>query len=124
MLWKISPEGILIYAAKLPDGTYLPPAATDDIAFCISNNLIQGINNEGAVVFSNMPMVPFGGMIACNDNRILVSEGNAVTVWDTAGERKILAGFPGEKIISQPYIDNHGFIYVVTDKSLHGIRVK
>ena len=126
-LWIISPEGKRLQSIDLPpDITTLdapPVIGYDHKVYLQGAGRILAFGADGAALWEYRPAVKPGGMMATPDNRLLVSAGSDLCVFNEDGGCMVIETFEEERLATAPIITGNGDILVATEENLYALMI-
>ncbi|MEK7404891.1 MAG: PQQ-binding-like beta-propeller repeat protein [Acidobacteriota bacterium] len=122
-LWVLSPEGKRLGAFALkPEHQALvapPIVGYDHRIYLLTRALVVALDAEGKLLWER----PAGGAAAgagvTVDDRLLVSAGEEIAVFDANGERRMLYRFRGQPLLTPPVLTAAGEILVASAQRLY-----
>jgi hypothetical protein len=125
-LWKIDNNAGLLWDIPVPSESaviFQPPVvAYDHTVYLLSARQVLAIGEDGKVLWKRAGAGPIRGGLVTADNRLLITEGSMVTVFDRAGNREVVYDF-GDTLTTPPALTPDGVIYAASRSSLYAIRL-
>lgn len=124
-IWLITENGERIFSSAVNDAIIFPPiVGSHHRLFVPCKKGIFVIENDGKQHLNYVIKNAFKGATATADDKLLVSDGNELVLFEKNGESKLLFDFGNEQILTSPVITNGGDILVATKRFLYCLTAK
>jgi hypothetical protein len=122
----VTPEGKLLLEIDLPSDLarmITPPViGLDHRIYLVTDERIHAFSEKGESLWESRPGVRPGGVTVTADNRVLVSAGSDLCIYDSAGHCTLLQRFEGENLSTPAIISTNGNLLVATEGNLYALE--
>ena len=122
----IPPDGKLLRETDLPADLarmVTPPViGLDHRVYLVTDERIHAFSEKGEALWESRPGVRPGGVTVTADNRVLVSAGSDLCIYDNAGHCTLLQRFEGENLSTPAIISTNGNLLVAAEGNLYALE--
>jgi hypothetical protein len=122
----VTPDGKLLLEIDLPTDLarmVTPPViGLDHRIYLVTDERIHAFSEKGEALWESRPGVRPGGVTVTADNRVLVSAGSDLCIYDSAGHCTLLQRFEGENLSTPAIISANGNLLVATEGNLYALE--
>ena len=122
-LWLVTEQGELGLAISLPprfQAAFSPPAIGYGHAIhLIAADRILAVSPRGEAVWARSTGGPVGGVAITPEDRLLVTSGSTLLVFEPSGQVRELFAAPGEVFLTRPVLTAEGKILLASESHLY-----
>ena len=125
-LWVIDREGNRLLDVTLPaaaSDAYAPPiVGYDHRAYLFQGDRVLSISPDGGLRERVNAGGPVAGGLATSDGGLLVAAGGILSVFDSAGERRVLYVLDDDQWVTPPALTSEGRLLIASERYLYCLR--